>query len=348
VLLSVYQISDISSKMEIVNENEETDAPHSLEAERSRMISNVQKASAIMAPPGDGPVRMPSRKPSVMRGAGRGSSGAPMRSSSMRASVIRPLAPTKSTDCMASMRGTHVQRANSSRIQRSTSGRGPMRGQVLRTTSSRCPPMQRGPRAAPNRTSSVDSTNSLRAYRRDALTNSAIEPMQPARIPGPGATLERHTSDMSLITTGDLSCFTMDSVNLRKNQMVADPLEDATYNEMDSCADHESVSRASVFSEYQASFKNGASGAAAGPTRLGVYRTPSRIGGIKFDSLQISSGNKKSNSNNDEDSDSDSDDDDKSFGTMTSGLTTDFTEHDELLNSDDDDDDDDDEEFDED
>jgi hypothetical protein len=321
--------------MEIVNENEETAAPHSLEEERQRMLSNVQKASTIMAPPGDGPVRMPSRKPSVMRGAGRGSS-APMRSSSMRGPSIRPLAPTKSTDCMASMRGTHVQRANSSRIQRTSSSR----GQVLRTTSSRCPPMQRG-RAAPNRTSSVDSTNSLRAFRRDQLTNSLIEPMEASRIPGPGATLERHTSDMSLITTGDLSCFTMDSVNLRKTQLVADPLEDATYNEMDSCADHESISRASQFSEYQASFKNGASGAAAGPTRLGVYRTPSRMGAIKFDSLQISNKEKDAD-------DSDDSDDDKSFGTMTSGLTTDFTEHDELLGSDEEDDDDDDEEFEED
>ncbi len=132
----------------------------------------------------------------------------------------------------------------------------------------------------------------------------------------------------------------MDSVNLRKNQMVADPLEDATYNEMDSCADHESISRASQFSEYQASFKNGASGAAAGTTRLGVARTPRTIGGIEFDSLQINSADKQHTSNTDSgDSDDDSDDDDKSFGTMTSGLTTDFTEHDELLNSDDEEDD---------
>ena len=337
--------------MEIVNENEEAapQQPNSLEEERSRMLSNVQKASQGMSGPpsaSDGP-RLPARKSSIARTDSMSRRGAPMRSNSMRGSGggVRPLAPTKSTDCMASMRGSSLQRVNSSRLQRA-SGVGPnsSRGQIIRSVSSRAPPPSRGHiarsvssrappsrRAPPARTSSEASTNSLRAHRRDVLSNMGIDGRKDemARLPGPGATLERHTSgEMSVITAGDLSCFTMDSVNLRKTQLVADPIEDGgTYNEEESFADHESISRASCFSEYAPPTK-----ASAAPARMGVYRTPSRMGAIKFDKLQIAS---SSAQNSNSHTDDDSDDDDDSFGTMTSGLTTDFTEHEELMDSDD-------------
>ena len=320
-----------SANMEIVNEHEETLTPSqstntTLEDERNRMQMSVQSRANSMAAP-------PSRKPSVSRQQGR---SLPVRASSMRA--VRPLAPTKSTDAMSSMRGNNLQRANSSRLHRTTSSRGPPRG--------------RGGNL--KRTSSIDSTNSLRAFRREQLTNSAIEPKDMnTRMRGPGATLQRHESggDVSVLTTSDLSCFTMDSVNLRKTQMVADPIDDAgtyngednsyadhesisrasmfseypaqppsrgvsrhmscesvgdAYNCEDSCADHESISRASVFSEYPAQPSRG----------IVKYMSSESLGPMRFDRLQI---------NNPVEED---EGDDNSFGSMTSGLTTDFTDHD--------------------
>jgi len=316
--------------MEVVNENEESvtmaDKRNTLEEERSRMQAAVQTAAHRMAGAPDGP-QMPSRKPSLQRvhsgsiSRGGASGGAivgssrpgslPLRSQSMRSSV-RPLAPTKSTDCLASMRANSVQRAHTSRVL------------PVRANSSRIGAPRRAP---PSRTSSVDSTNSLRAYRRDQIMNTpGMENREMVRLRGPGATLERNTSDLTDMTNGDLSCFTMDSVNLRKTQLVADPIEDGTYNDEDSCADHESVSRASVFSEYTPGMMQ----QLPGPSKLGVHRTPSRMGQIRFDRMQIAEPKPD---------ESEEDDDEGSFGTLTSGLTTDFTEN-EFLNSDDEEDDD--------
>lgn len=153
------------------------------------------------------------------------------------------------------------------------------------------------------------------------------------RLRGPGATLERHESDMSSFTNGDLSCFTMDSVNLRKTQLVADPILDdddgMTYTETDSYADHESVSRASQFSEYPIEASQ----------QRQLQRYPSRgvkksfscdsMGPMRFDKLQITSAAAAAKAAAHDDHDSDED----SFGTMTSGLTTDFTEHEFLEDS---------------
>jgi hypothetical protein len=70
---------------------------------------------------------------------------------------------------------------------------------------------------------------------------SIARPSQHAYQRGPPATLERHESEMSLGDVSIGSVFTMDSVSLRKGQMIADPLNDAgTYAEEDSFADHES------------------------------------------------------------------------------------------------------------
>lgn len=98
--------------------------------------------------------------------------------------AVRTLAaPTRDTDCLSSMRGNSVQRANSSlRLQRSISSRAAPAGRGLVAAVPRTHSMQVGGgglvpprRAPPSRTCSVDSTNSLRAYRRDQLANVRIE-----------------------------------------------------------------------------------------------------------------------------------------------------------------------------
>ena len=308
--------------MEVVNEYEEgEEGPRGsavVEDESNRMPQKATRGS---------PPRGLSRKPSVqrsesgslhgMRGAATTSSrpgSMPMRSQSLRA-VVRPLAPTKSTDHLASMRASRAQRGNISRIA-------PVRSQSSILGAPR--------RAPPDRTSSVDSTNSLRAFRRDQMGVAEQGTMELQRLRGgPGAALTRNPSDMSNLTDmtgGDLSCFTMDSVNLRKAQLVADPIfaDDGTYNEEDSYADHESVSRASMFSEYTP----GAARNIPEP-RLGVHRTPSRFGAIRVDRRPHPAQPKEDESSSSEGGH----DDDGSFGSETSGLTQDFTDNDFLDDS---------------
>ncbi len=308
--------------MEVVNEHDEADDGHQgiaiVEDENSRVQQKPTRGSPERP-------RGLSRKPSVQRSesgslhAMRGSSRPgviPIRSQSMRA-VVRPLAPTKSTDHLASMRASRAQRGNISRVA-------PVRSQSSVLGAPR--------RVPPDRTSSVDSTNSLRAFRRDQM--GGVEPgtMELQRLRGgPGASLTRNPSDMSNLTDmtgGDLSCFTMDSVNLRKAQLVADPIfaDDGTYNEEDSYADHESVSRASMFSEYTP----GAARNIPEP-RLGVYRTPSRLGAIRVDRRPHPAQPKEDETSSSEEGNDD--DDDRSFGSVTSGLTQDFTDNDFLDDS---------------
>jgi hypothetical protein len=79
--------------------------------------------------------------------------------------------------------------------------------------------------------------------RRDQLVNTVLERKESTQ------SLLRGPDDKSVGTYSDLdSCFTMDSVTMRKHQLIADPLDDGTYHENDSFADHDdSVSH---FSEY--------------------------------------------------------------------------------------------------
>lgn len=314
--------------MEAVNEDEEqmNTAATQLEQERSRMRGNVQSASAKMGSnSGHDPkaaLSGPSRKASLSRNSSSHRNAAPpTRSAPYRSSSLHAnLHSNKAADRLASMRGASLQRANSSRLQRTPSSR----GNLIRAHSSMAPPS--GGRRAPGRTSSVDSTKNMRAYR-EGLVSSNL--MEPSGTRGNG--LERHTSDISAGTETDLSCFTMDSVNLRKTQLVADPLEDInTYNEDASYADHESVSRASQFSEYPIE----AASNVPAPPRMGVSRTPSRLGAINIDRNKKPQpkveGNPVYDRRKDDDGDDDDDDDDRSFGTMTSGLTTDFADQDEF------------------
>ncbi len=145
------------------------------------------------------------------------------RASSMRAQ--RPLAHARSMDAAASFRGNAAARANSSRV-------------LARAASNTN--VRRGP---PSR---ANSAQGLRPFSRDQIVNTSIGKAPPKEhsfvLRAPSGTLQRHESDMSLgdISISEGSLFTMDSVQLRKGQMIADPLEEGTYDEEDSFADHES------------------------------------------------------------------------------------------------------------
>jgi hypothetical protein len=221
--------------------------------------------------------------------------------SSQNANAARPSAPTKSTDAAASLRGSAVARANSSR-------------NLLRATSSS------GLRAGiPARTS---SSQGLRPFNRnDPLVNGSIGRKPPndgllnMHIRGPGGTLQRNESEMSLgeFSSSDGSFFTTDSVNIRKAQLVADPLDHAgsydDYEEDESFADHESFmtreSDAHIFYEVPAS-----TAATATPAM-----TLHDLAALKMNRLQISHPSTDDISL-------------VSYGTMASGLTTDYTDHD--------------------
>jgi hypothetical protein len=135
------------------------------------------------------------------------------------------------------------------RLKSSASGarRGPQRGGVQRATSMRAgqqpPPVQ--PPMRPVGVGVGRSASSHSGLSRASTTGSANSsigrPSHHSYQRGPSATLQRNESEMSL---GDVSIsdsvFTMDSVSLRKGQMIADPLDNGTYAGEDSFADHES------------------------------------------------------------------------------------------------------------
>lgn len=226
--------------METVCEHE---TPPVLEEERLRMQMNVNRVAADTVPPMRGVRRFKSNNP------GGKNKNLPNRNMIQRASSMRaqrPLAPTRSMDAAASFRGNAVSRANSSRV-------------LARKASNNNNLARRG--GPPGRTSSAQGQ--LRPFSRDQIVNTAIGGMPPPKehsfvLRAPSGTLQRHESDMSLgdISISEGSLFTMDSVCLRKGQMVADPLEEGTYDEDDSFADHES------FMTREPSFMNHCPGAA--------------------------------------------------------------------------------------
>lgn len=99
-------------------------------------------------------------------------------------------------------------------------------------------------RAPPGRSVSNDS---LRPYRRDLLANTSLENRDRFNLEQkePIRSVDRTKSGDSFASfASDLdSCFTTDSVSLRKHQLIADPLEDGDYTYDESCsyADHESI-----------------------------------------------------------------------------------------------------------
>jgi hypothetical protein len=220
------------------------------------------------------------------------------RSSSMRVAPHPLATPTKLTDAATSLRGSAVARANSSRV-------------LLRATSNNLGARPRGP---PSRTNSAQG---LRPYNRDQIVNASI-----ARKPnsdglpqmrGPGGTLQRHESEMSMdgFSMGDGSLFTMDSVQLRKGQLVADPFDDGTYDEQGSFADHESFVTRDEDNLY---------GGHNIPHQH--HHAAAQEPAITFSDLEHLRMTQRLNISSADDNS------EVSFGTMASGLTTDFTDHD--------------------
>jgi len=163
-----------------------------------------------------------SGRPSVRRnnsgkiGATRGRPKPPQRAQSMN--LPRAPQPSRSTDL--STMPTLLAGAGSSRSMLQRPG-------VSRTNSH----SKTFRRAMPTRTAS----DSLRNMRKDKLVNTALE-----RKESTHSLMRASSDDKSVVTISDLeSCFTMDSVNIRKNQMIADPLDAGTYHETDSCANHD-------------------------------------------------------------------------------------------------------------
>jgi len=279
--------------METVSEHESprSAATSALEQERLRMQSAVKKAATTPEQP---QAQRGGRRPNVAPSAGPVRRG-PARSTSLR-QPAKPMAPTKSNDALASMRGNAAARANSSRalLRAASSSNILGRGGVGRTAS---------------------ATAGIRPYSRDQIVNTSIQRAHSgdgsiklmARCAPGGSTLDRQLSEMSLgdfsqSTTADNSIFTMDSVNLRKTQMVADPLEnEGTYDEDDSFADHESF----VTRESDATFFR--------------QQAQSHNTVLTFDDLEAMRMRERLHISAEESSQF-------SFGTIGSGLTTDFTE----------------------
>jgi hypothetical protein len=173
-----------------------------------------------------------SKRPALRRkNSGGGRPMAPRRAQSLHAGQVRSVGVTKSGD-LSSM-PTLLQQGN----PRSVLQRPPV---PPRTNSS----SKNFNRAKPARTAS----DSLRTMRRDQLVNTVLERKESTH------SLLRGPDDKSVASFSDLdSCFTMDSVTMRKHQLIADPLDDGTYHENDSFADHDdSVSH---FSEYPAELR---------------------------------------------------------------------------------------------
>lgn len=109
-----------------------------------------------------------------------------------------------------------------------------------RSASLRTPPDRTSSlrvRRPPSRTHSTDSVTSLRGMRRDQLVNVAIERREDPRK------LQRYasgSSDDGLSIGSEFDGISRDTHFLRKGILIADPLEDGTYLETDSYADHES------------------------------------------------------------------------------------------------------------
>lgn len=100
-------------------------------------------------------------------------------------------------------------------------------------------------RAPPGR--SVSTDGSLRGMRRDQLANTSIASSFDHANKERGVLRTRSGDSMG--SDMDASCFTTDSINLRKTQLIADPVLEGGYNDFDSCADHESIMDAMSYYE---------------------------------------------------------------------------------------------------
>jgi len=200
-----------------------------------------------------------SRRTSFKRNTVAGfTAGVPRRTQSMQAARRPPtsggaaaLPPGVGVAGVAGPNGETPPRAPlrsySSQYQRRTPSRtpsgsgGPGGGGLARSRSG----MGGGRRLAPGR--SISSDGSLRGFRRDQLVNVSIRSKDAYGGKDGGGTrgqlMRTRSGDDLSICSGLDSCFTTDSINLRKSQLIADPLDDAgTYHSYaDSYADHDTV-----------------------------------------------------------------------------------------------------------
>jgi hypothetical protein len=132
-------------------------------------------------------------------------------------------------------------------------------------------------RGTPVRTAS----DSLRTMQKGQIVNTALERKENS------VDLLRGHDDKSVATFSDLdSCFTMDSVTMRKHQLIADPLEDNTYREDDSYADHDdSISHWSEhMPELQITIGGGESSSQMGGESIATFCT---LDSLRLRRLQI-------------------------------------------------------------
>ena len=212
-----------------------------------RMIS---RTSSMHTPRSRGVHRSPSSDMSPMLSRSFARSGSHHRDADSLAEA------SSSNARMIPERG--VRRAQSSVAESSFPRHAPERRSLRRSDSARAVPNRRGV----GRTCSQNSLNhmsqngaggsgtdvgTLRPYRgREGLVNMSIQRSDSITSNSRQMNMLRRSLDDRSV--GELSSFTMatmDSVNLRKQQIVADPIDDAaTYRDIDSCADHDSVSMA--------------------------------------------------------------------------------------------------------
>jgi hypothetical protein len=301
-------------------------APSTLEIERLRMQMAMQKVANGSCNDtgnsnngggggsgnGNGNVDTVGEIPTMSRGVRRFKSSNPNVVGRNASGTLA--APTKSTDAAASLRGSAVARANSSRnlLQRNTSSNAiPRNGLPARTTSSQ----------------------GLRSFHKDQIVNHSIS-RKPStdgilnmHIRGPGGTLglQRGESEMSLgeVSISDGSFFTTDSVYVRKAQFIADPIDNEdsnAYYDDDSFADHESFmtrdTDAHLLYETPANLvQQKPDSSMVPPAAIQTTMTLNDLQSLKLNRMNISSGINDDISL-------------ISYGTMASGLTIEFTEND--------------------
>jgi len=169
----------------------------------------------------------------------------PRRAQSMRAdrTAMMGAAGADFTPPGQTLRRSHSQHKPHRGVGRASSGIGIPSGSLSRNRSIR--------RAPPGR--SVSTDGSLRGFRRDQLVNVSIQSRDrpPFDRKEYGVMRTRSGDDLSSVCSGLDSCFTTDSINLRKSQLIADPIE-GMYNDYDSCADHDTL--CDTFSQYTTDF----------------------------------------------------------------------------------------------
>jgi hypothetical protein len=217
---------ELSSKESVSTQDKSLAESKEEEEEEEAISLTIQKVAEISAathnPPDEGEddeptdlLSFPSRKPSFRRkGSVTRSSSSSGAGIGLMRSGLDGVTPAPLSRSFSSHQGD--PRMGGARVTRNRSMRS---------------------RVAPGR--SV-STESLRGFRRDLVQNQSIATGRDMFDRKDRAVRRTRSGDDLSIASDVDSCFTTDSINLRKCQLIADPIE-GMYNDLDSCADHESV-----------------------------------------------------------------------------------------------------------